>query len=134
MAQLTDPTNLKCGVKALAVKLQDTRLKKHLKKNKTQHILNCFTLFLLQRKKEFSHNRAFAWPLKESSHRHSGYLTQYIHSPGKFNEVYTVSHLMVKTIDGKNDLWPSHKVVAWTALPHRCFIWLAQHPKYNLAF
>lgn len=36
--------------------------------------------------------------------------------------IHFVSHLMVKTIDGNNDLWPRSQSGRWTALPHRCFI------------
>lgn len=79
-------------------------------------------MLLAVAKKKVSHNRAFSWPLKP--HTHTGYLIQHRHSPGKFNEVRFVSYLMVKTIDGKNELWPTLLSGGlWPALPHSLFGW-----------
>lgn len=56
-------------------------------------------LFITVTKKERYHIIGpFGWSFKENSQRDTGYLTQYIHSPVKFNEVPTLSF----TLDGKS--------------------------------
>lgn len=68
----------------------------------------------------------------QKPHILTGYLIQHRYSPGKFNKVHFASYLMVKTIDGKNELWPTLLSGGlWTALPHSLF---GRHRTKNIAW